>query len=121
MTPTYRARLWRFDGGVAQLVRAVAFFGLAGAAPARFTRAAGARRRLLPAARGGLAMEVSAGLAAFHSRPLDYAFNTLFQIKLPCIWFAVLNTPLLHRSKSWHHAMQCNHADLGLRRACVFS
>ena len=61
---------------------------------------------LLPAARGGFTLAVLTGLLLFFARPLDYAFNTLFLLKLGFIALALLNIVLLHRSQAWHQALQ---------------
>ena len=76
---------------------------------------------LLPSARGGFALAVAAGLLLFIARPLDYAFNTLFQFKLASIALALLNIVLLHRSESWHHAVHHNRPDGRVRLACGVS
>lgn len=76
---------------------------------------------LLPAARGGFALAVVAGLLLFIARPMDYAFNTLFQIKLGCIVLALLNIALLHRSKAWGLAVAHNQSDWRVRLACGLS
>ncbi|QCB44595.1 hypothetical protein [Hydrogenophaga sp. PAMC20947] len=76
---------------------------------------------LLPAARSGFALAVVAGSLLFVARPLDYAFNTLFQVKLGCIVLALLNIAFLHRSKAWGLAVAHNHLDWRVRLACSFS
>ena len=76
---------------------------------------------LLPAARTGFALTVMAGLLLFTARPLDYAFNTLFQIKLACIVLALLNIAVLHRSKVWYLALTANERDWRMQLACGLS
>ncbi len=76
---------------------------------------------LLPAARGGFALAVLAGLLLFIARPLDYAFNTLFQLKLGCIGLALLNVAYLHRSAAWASALTCNRPDRHVQVACGVS
>jgi hypothetical protein len=76
---------------------------------------------LLPTARTGFALAVSAGLLLFIARPLDYAFNTLFQLKLGCIALALLNIAFLHRSQAWQRAVSHNQADGRVRLACAIS
>jgi hypothetical protein len=76
---------------------------------------------LLPTARGGFALAVFAGLLLFIARPLDYAFNTLFQLKLGCIVLALLNIALLHRSAAWGNALAHNRANGRVRLACGVS
>ena len=76
---------------------------------------------LLPAARGGFALAALAGLLLFIARPLDYAFNTLFQLKLACIGLALLNVAFLHRSAAWGDAVARNRPDRRVRLACGLS
>lgn len=76
---------------------------------------------LLPTARGGFALAVGAGLLLFVARPLDYAFNFVFQLKLGWVALALLNIALLHRSKAWGIAMEHNHASGWVRVACGIS
>ena len=76
---------------------------------------------LLPAARGGFALAVLAGLLLFIARPLDYVFNTLFQLKLGCIGLALLNVACLHRSASWGLAVARDRPDRRVRLACGVS
>jgi len=76
---------------------------------------------LLPAARVGFALALMAGFLLFMARPLEYAFNTLFQLKLGCVVLALLNIALLHRSKAWGAAVTYNHPDLRVRLAWGFS
>lgn len=76
---------------------------------------------LLPVARGGFVLALMAGSLLFMARPLDYAFNTLFQIKLGFIVLALLNIALLHRSKAWDLAVTHNDPDWRVRLACGFS
>jgi hypothetical protein len=76
---------------------------------------------LLPSARAGFALAVAAGLLLFIARPLDYAFNTLFQLKLGCIALALLNIAFLYRSKAWQRAVAHNRADGHVRLACGVS
>lgn len=76
---------------------------------------------LLPAASAGLALAVLAGLLLFIARPLDYAFNPLFQVKLACIALGLLNVAYLHRSASWGDAVARNRPDRRVRLACVVS
>jgi hypothetical protein len=86
------------------------------------------RRRTMPAvsvladvllypARGGWALALGTGLLLFISRPLDYAFHTLFQLKLACMALALVNIVWLHRSDSWHSAMTGNPPDGRVRLA----
>lgn len=72
---------------------------------------------LLPVARGGFALAVGAGALLFVARPLDYAFNAVFQLKLGCIALALLNIFLLHRSDSWRIAEQHNRIEGRVRLA----
>ena len=76
---------------------------------------------LLPAARGGFALAAFAGLLLFVARPLDYAFNTLFQLKLGFIGLALLNIAWLHRSPAWRIAVARNRSDWRVRVACGVS
>lgn len=76
---------------------------------------------LLPAARAGFVLAVVAGLLLFVARPLDYAFNTLFQFKLACIGLALLNLAHLHRSAAWRNAVAHNRPDWRVRVACGVS
>ncbi|AOW15726.1 hypothetical protein LPB072_16320 [Hydrogenophaga crassostreae] len=76
---------------------------------------------LLPVARGGFGLAVVAGSLLFITRPLDYAFNTLFQIKLVCIGLALLNIALLHWSKAWGLAIKDNQFSQSVRLACGLS
>lgn len=76
---------------------------------------------LLPAARGGFALAVLAGSLLFIARPLDYVFNTLFQLKLTFIALALLNIIFLHRSESWGIAITRNRVDGRVRWACGVS
>ena len=76
---------------------------------------------LLPAALGGFALAVFAGLLLFVARPLDYVFNTLFQLKLGCIGLALLNVAYLHRSAAWSDAVARNRPDRRVQVACGVS
>jgi hypothetical protein len=76
---------------------------------------------LLPVARDGFLLALMAGFLLFMARPLDYAFNTLFQIKLGFIVLALLNIALLHHSKAWDLAVTHNDPDWRVRLACGFS
>lgn len=76
---------------------------------------------LLPAARGGFALAALAGLLLFLARPLDYAFNTLFQFKLGCIGLALLNVAVLHRSVAWGDVVAGHRPDRRVRVACGVS
>lgn len=76
---------------------------------------------LLPAARTGFALALAAGILLFTARPLEYAFNTLFQIKLASIVLALLNIGLLHRSKAWGFTLTGNQPDGRVRLACGLS
>lgn len=76
---------------------------------------------LLPTARGGFVLAAMAGLLLFIARPLDYAFNTLFQVKLVCIALALLNIALLHHSVAWGRAMEDNQIGQPVRLACGLS
>ena len=76
---------------------------------------------LLPAARGGFALAVLAGLLLFVARPLDYAFNALFQLKLGFIGLALLNIAFLYRSGAWGIAVARNRPDRRVRLACGVS
>ena len=76
---------------------------------------------LLPVARGGFALAALAGLLLFVARPLDYAFNLLFQLKLACIGLALLNIALLHHSAAWDRAVAGNRPGTRVRVACGVS
>jgi hypothetical protein len=76
---------------------------------------------LLPTARGGFALAALAGLLLFVARPLDYAFNALFQLKLACIGLALLNVAYLHGSAAWGDAVTRNQPDRRVRVACGVS
>lgn len=76
---------------------------------------------MLPVARGGFALAVVAGSLLFIARPLDYAFNTLFQLKLGGIALALLNIIVLHRSAAWRMALTHNRVDGRVRLACGLS
>ena len=76
---------------------------------------------LLPVARGGFVLALMAGFLLFLARPMDYVFNTLFQIKLGFVALALLNIALLHRSKAWDLAVAHNDPDWRVRLACGFS
>ena len=76
---------------------------------------------LLPAARGGFALAALTGTLLFIARPLDYAFNTLFQLKLGCIGLALLNVAYLHRSVAWGDAVASNRPNRRVRVACGVS
>jgi hypothetical protein len=76
---------------------------------------------LLPTARAGFALALTAGLLLFTARPLDYAFNTLFLIKLGCVVLALLNIALLRRSKAWAVALTRNDPNWRVRLACGLS
>lgn len=76
---------------------------------------------LLPTAQGGFVLAVCAGVLLFIARPLDYAFNNLFQFKLGFIALALLNIVLLHRSDSWRIAVNHNRPDGRVRLACGVS
>lgn len=76
---------------------------------------------LLPTARVGFAIAVLAGSLLFLARPLDYAFNTLFQAKLGVMAFALLNITWLHRSKAWGSMLAHGQMNPRVRLACGFS
>jgi hypothetical protein len=64
-----------------------------------------AARLLMRVARVGFALAVAMGALLFIARPTDYAFNTLFQIKLLLISAALINIYCLHRSVPWQALM----------------
>ena len=72
---------------------------------------------LLPVARGGFVLALSAGGLMFVVRPMDYAFNAVFQLKLASIALALLNILLLHRSEAWRVAMLHNRIEERVRLA----
>ena len=72
---------------------------------------------LLPVARGGFVLALSAGGLMFVVRPMDYAFNVVFQLKLASIALALLNIILLHRSEAWRVAMLHNRIEERVRLA----
>ena len=72
---------------------------------------------LLPVARGGFVLALSAGGLMFVVRPMDYAFNVVFQLKLASIALALLNIILLHRSEAWRVAILHNRIDGRVRLA----
>ena len=72
---------------------------------------------LLPVARGGFVLALSAGGLMFVVRPMDYAFNVVFQLKLASIALALLNILLLHRSEAWRVAMLHNRIEERVRLA----
>ena len=76
---------------------------------------------LLPAARGGFVLAALAGMLLFIARPLDYAYNMLFQFKLGIIGLALLNVAYLHRSAAWTDAKACDRIDRRVRVACGVS
>ena len=76
---------------------------------------------LLPTARVGFVLALLSGLLLFTARPLDYAFNTLFQFKLGFIGLALLNITLLHRGVAWNDALGRNQPDRRVRLACGVS
>lgn len=76
---------------------------------------------LLPAARGGFALAVLTGLLLFISRPLDYAFHALFQLKLGFVALALLNILWLHRSGAWGLALAQERPGGRVRLACAVS
>lgn len=76
---------------------------------------------LLSTAHAGFALTVATGGLLFAARPLDYAFHTVFQIKLGFIGLALLNIALLHRSDVWRQAMVHNRPDWRVRLACGVS
>jgi hypothetical protein len=76
---------------------------------------------LLPTAHAGFALTVATGGLLFAARPLDYAFHTVFQVKLGFIALALLNIALLGRSGVWQHAMAHNQTSWRVRLACGIS
>lgn len=76
---------------------------------------------LLPPAHAGFALTVATGGLLFASRPLDYAFHTVFQVKLGFIALALLNIALLGRSDGWQQAMAHNRVGWPVRLACGIS
>lgn len=76
---------------------------------------------LLPTAHAGFALTVATGGLLFAARPLDYAFHTVFQVKLGFIALALLNIALLGRSGVWQHAMAHNQTSRRVRLACGIS
>ena len=76
---------------------------------------------LLPAARMGWVLAVLSGSLLFITRPLDYAFNAVFQLKLGILALALLNVALLHRSGSWQVAVMHNRVDGRVCLACGLS
>ena len=76
---------------------------------------------LLPAARMGWALAVLTGSLLFVTRPLDYAFNAVFQLKLGILALALFNVALLHRSGSWQVAVTQNRVDGRVWLACGLS
>lgn len=76
---------------------------------------------LLPAVRGGFALAVLTGSLLFIARPLDYAFQPVFQAKLACIALALLNIVWLHRSGAWGLTLARERADGRVRLACGVS
>lgn len=59
---------------------------------------------LLPVAATGLFVAVVAGGLLFIARPLDYAFNGLFQVKLGLLALALVNIGWCVRSPGWQLA-----------------
>lgn len=76
---------------------------------------------LLPAARMGWVLAVLTGSLLFVTRPLDYAFSAVFQLKLGILALALLNVALLHRSRSWQVAVTQNRIDGRVWLACGLS
>ena len=76
---------------------------------------------LLSTAHAGFALTVATGGLLFAARPLDYAFHTVFQIKLGFIGLALLNIALLHRSAAWHQALAHNRPNWRVQLACGVS
>lgn len=76
---------------------------------------------LLPAARAGCVLAVLTGSLLFITRPLDYAFNAVFQLKLGILALALLNVALLHGSRSWQVAVTQNRVDGRVWLACGLS
>lgn len=72
---------------------------------------------LLPAARVGFIVAIITGVLLFVSRPLDYAFDRLFQAKLALIVVALANVALLHSSTAWQQTMQGERAGPRIRLA----
>ncbi len=64
-----------------------------------------AAQLLIRVARVGFALAVAMGALLFIARPVDYAFNQLFQIKLLLISLALVNMYSLHRSTPWQALM----------------
>lgn len=58
-------------------------------------------RVLLPVAIAGLVLAITAGVALFSIRAIQYAGTTLFQVKMALVACALANALLLHRAKQW--------------------
>ena len=76
---------------------------------------------LLPAARAGFVIAILTGALLFVSRPLDYAFDRMFQAKLALIVVALANVVLIHASAAWRRAMRGEPAGARLRFGAAVS
>lgn len=81
-----------------------------------------AARLLLPFTLGGLVLAVVAGLALFSVKPLDYAANPAFLVKLALIGLALVNAAALRLRPAWRSACEwATPPDLGLKLAAALS
>jgi hypothetical protein len=78
-------------------------------------------RVLVPVAGSGIVLALVTGVALFSSRPLDYAFEPLFQIKLALLTIAIGNALLLRRAPAWADAPATGIVPLRLRFSAVLS
>jgi hypothetical protein len=91
--------------GLALLVGAVTTLDVRLLGAGRTVALAPAAQLLIRVARVGFVLAVTMGALLFITRPADYAFNRLFQIKLLLISVALVNMYCLHRSVPWRALM----------------
>ena len=91
--------------GIALLVGAIAVLDVRVLGFARRVPLAGAARLLLPVTITGLVLAVVAGIALFSVKPVDYAANPVFLVKLALIALALGNAAWLRLSTDWAVAL----------------
>jgi hypothetical protein len=99
--------------GLALLVGAITTLDVRLLGAGRTVALVPAAQLLMRVARVGFVLAVAMGALLFIARPADYAFNSLFQIKLLLISVALLNMYSLHRSKPWRALMAGGDAAVG--------
>lgn len=69
----------------------------------------------------GVVLAIATGLMLFSVRPIAYAQNTAFLVKVGLVGFGIINAVLLHRSRHWPIALSGGKIHRGVKVSAFLS